>query len=194
MLLDDFIVRTVNNCIAPDNIVVNVLDNNSADISWNKPDADKDYRFEWEIRTSGEPGSGDDGLFDTNIEDLNVTAASISGLSENQNYVLYMRSYCDTELQQYSSWTLPYVFVTACTNQELPLVENFNTNDSIVFPACWSQQYVNETNNLRVFNASINPLLNHDADSTGRMITWKSNQYIDGSQTRLVSPLFNTTV
>jgi hypothetical protein len=192
MLLDDFIVRTVNNCITPDNIVVNVLDNNSADISWNKPDADKDYRFEWEIRTSGEPGSGDDGLFDTNIEDLNVTAASISGLSENQNYVLYIRSYCDTELQQYSSWTLPYVFVTACTNQELPLVENFNTNDSIVFPACWSQQYVNETNNLRVFNASINPLLNHDADSTGRMITWKSNQYIDGSQTRLVSPLFNT--
>ncbi len=190
--IDEILIRTLNNCIPPTEAHVEVIDNSTAEMVWERPDFATDYYFEWEVRTTGEPGSGSIGLFDSDIESLNDTLVSLTGLETNQNYVLYLRSYCNDLLTDYSSWSLPEVFSTACLNQSLPIFENFYAPDTISMPACWTQQYINGSNSLNFFELQTEPNIDFDYDSTGRMLTWLSADIPAGNQTRFVSPQFNT--
>ncbi|MEN9962909.1 MAG: hypothetical protein RL582_4, partial [Bacteroidota bacterium] len=67
----------------------------------------------------------------------NVTSASLTGLTQNQTYYVWVRSYCSAT--DFSSWSASTTFSTPCGSFTLPFLQGFN---SFTFPACWALQTV----------------------------------------------------
>ncbi len=137
---EDYTVNVaVPSCFAPTNAVAGNLTANSADLSWSAPlSGDPVTQYNWEVRTSGAPGSGAAGLFSSgNVTDPALTAVSLSPLT---SYGFYVRSDCGAGST--SDWS-GVSFTTACEAVLLPYLENFESITAPDVPECMVVEDVN---------------------------------------------------
>lgn len=126
------IVGTI--CGRPYNLNANSLTTTAADIQFtpaNESDVTWEYLF-------GLESSDLTAQFPIQITD---TIISLSGLTQNTTYKLYVRTVCGNG--EFSEWSEPYYFQTACgIISEMPYTENFDNYGvgfSSSYPTCWSK-------------------------------------------------------
>src|SRR5690606_32020873 len=139
--LDEIYYEDLSPCFFPMNIEASDITANEATISWD-PSIDGNVTgYEYEIRTSGEPGSGATGLADSGT--TTNTEVDITGLDDSTTYYVYVRSVCGTSE---GMWTLyPMEFMTLCPvfDDFFEGFENTATASWVMGPVpnCWSIIY-----------------------------------------------------
>src|SRR5690554_1974795 len=139
--LDDIYYEDLWPCFFPLNIEVSDITMTEATISWDPSLDSGATEYEYEIRTSGAPGSGATGLVDSDT--TTDTEADITGLTAATNYTVYVRSICGTSTGE---WTIyPTDFMTACPVFG-DFYEGFETTQlhnwgMVPPPNCWSVIY-----------------------------------------------------
>lgn len=132
-VIDDLIIDYIPGCQRPDLLSADNILWNKAYISWSQPGTSADS---WEVEYGREgftQGTGN--LFTTyNSSD------SITGLSGNTRYDIYVTSHCGTE----NSLSAKLTIQTPCgliASSGLPFVDNFDTygTTSYAFPICWTR-------------------------------------------------------
>src|SRR5690554_3184177 len=139
--LDEIYYEDLSPCFFPMNIEVSDITANEATISWD-PSIDANVTgYEYEIRTSGEPGSGATGLADSGT--TTNTEVDITGLDDSTTYYVYVRSVCGTSE---GMWTLyPIDFMTLCPVFD-DFFEGFENTATASYtwgpvPNCWTLLY-----------------------------------------------------
>src|SRR5690606_24561638 len=157
VVLDDIYLEDLETCMYPDNIAISNITSTGADISWTpSPQSTGGTGYEYEIRTSGAPGSGTTGLETSgNTTNLSVT---ISALDPNTDYEVYVRSLCGTAT---SRWSQAVMFKTLCATFG-NFSENFdNTSTGSAsktganYPDCWN--YIDSTTTGYGYVVASNP-------------------------------------
>src|SRR5690554_653260 len=141
--LDDIYYEDLWPCFFPMNIEVSDITMTEATISWDASLDPGATEYEYEIRTSGAPGSGTTGLVDSDT--TTDTEVDITGLTAATNYTVYVRSICGTSTGE---WTIyPINFMSACPVFG-DFYEGFETTQlhnwgMVPPPNCWSVIYSN---------------------------------------------------
>ncbi|WP_177762458.1 fibronectin type III domain-containing protein [Flavobacterium sp. I3-2] len=126
-------------CYTVGNLVSSNVTNNSFVASWN-PDLTS-LGYTYEVRTSGVPESGAQGLITSGTLASNVATINVDNLSGNQIYNVYIKKNCSATLG-FSNWK--QLNVTTLCGVSGYFLENFDstpTNGSStnpVVPTCWS--------------------------------------------------------
>ena len=131
---DKFEISNINSCIAPLVNEISDITVNSANVSWIKPSSINNTGYIYELRTSGEPGSGDDGfvLSDT-INDADTLTVILNEISHSTDYVFYIKTLCSEE--DSSAWSQGRAFKTPLI-LTTPWQENFITTTT---PQGWNK-------------------------------------------------------
>ena len=131
ILIDDFAVIEAPTCFPPTNITVTNITATAATIQFT-PNAAASY--DYEVRTSGAPGSGATGL----VASGNVTGspAQVTGLPDGTDLSVYLRGVCSGTDQ--SEWSVVVNFTTLCAPETVPWSENFNSTTAGTTPDCWT--------------------------------------------------------
>lgn len=162
-------------CYAPSALLANNLTGTTADISWTAPTV-APTSYQYEVRSSGAPGSGAFGL--GNSGTIAGTSTVASGLSEGFTYTLYVRSFCGGS--DYSAWVTGPTFTLPCAATTVPYYIPF---DPIVdgftvpgLPVCTSNQNAGAGNNWVTspadFGAFFDEHLTYSAHPTNQANTW----------------------
>ncbi len=168
-------------CFQPSGLNISGLSATSATLNWT---SNGSASYDWEIRTSGLPGSGPTGLVASN--NTTGSSATYSSLTANTSYSAYVRSSC-TSPTATSTWA-QVNFSTPCAVLTLPVLEGFN---AATIPGCWSQQYITGTSNIQYVASGTNPTTTPNEGSN--MVYWNSFSITNNNETRLVSVALNTT-
>ena len=134
MYVDDFCTPTlfVPDCVAPNTLSSSNLAATSADISWVSDGTSFNIEYGPEGFTQGS------GTTDTST----TTSFSLSGLSSNTSYDVYVQTDCSGGGNGLSDWVGPYTFNTACdTYSTFPFTETFNSDSSSA--SCWTVDNAN---------------------------------------------------
>ena len=126
MYVDDFCTPAlfVPDCVAPNTLVASSITSSSADISWTSDATNFNVEYGAEGFT---PGSG---TTDTSA----IASYSLTGLSSNTSYDVYVQTDCSADGSGTSDWVGPYTFVTDCDAvTAFPYTEDFDTDWS-----CWT--------------------------------------------------------
>ena len=117
-------------CPRPRGLVASNVTNSSALITWSESSIATSWVVEY-ANGMFTPGSGD-----ATVEYLTDTTLSLTGLSGNTAYYVYVRALCSDD--DSSAWTM-LSFRTACGTelQTLPYYENFDQHSILQAPACW---------------------------------------------------------
>lgn len=99
-------------CNQPTGIVVDDITAISAVLNWSESSSAPGVAYNFEVRTSGLPGSGVSGLVDSGSLSDGVFTSPISGLLSETNYSVYMRFQC-TAAPLFSDWTTEITFTTS---------------------------------------------------------------------------------
>jgi hypothetical protein len=128
-------------CFAPSTLLASLQgDNSTVDISWTAPLVAPPGGYDYEVRTSGNPGSGATGLFASG--NTASTSVSVPGLSVGFSYYIYVKANCRTAWVP-SSTAPSSVFVTpACAIASIPYTQNFESVVTPAIPNCNSTQVV----------------------------------------------------
>ena len=70
-------------------------------------------------------------------EDITTNPYTLSGLTAQNDYQVYLRADCSGDNSDTSDWIGPISFTTACPSFSLPFAEDFDNGGST--PNCWSQ-------------------------------------------------------
>ncbi len=106
---DEFDGISPLSCFPPTGINVTFTNLTSVVISWNAAVPNPGLGYDYEVRISGTPGSGPDGLFISGST-MSLSIA-VTGLPANTTFYAYLRSHCRTLI--FSPWTSGYQFMTA---------------------------------------------------------------------------------
>jgi hypothetical protein len=178
--IDDVSVTDMTDyCFAPRNIRLDSINPYYAEVGWddvlyNSPVEE----FEWELRTEGNPFSGDPGLILDESVAGNVFKDTLEGLDPATEYYFYTRSKCGTD--NYGE-PQEFIIITPCAVVNPPIFESFEGNQFI--PLCWSQEYVSSSADLSRTNSNA-----FDGDYRVQLDRNSSTT----RATRLVSPPINT--
>src|SRR5690554_1744200 len=125
---DDFTISNDNACFTPNNIALEDIGLFSATVSWQNTYVENADAFEYELRTSGNAGSGNDGLVQTDTtDDGDTLEVDFSNLDALTTYSFYIRSICSDTSN--SEWTAAFTFTTQyCT----PSYNNSSSNHRIL--------------------------------------------------------------
>ncbi len=136
MLVDDIYWEPIPSCLAPTAVATSNLTPTSADISWTAS-ASSPIGYEYEVRTSGAAGSGATGLAASGAVTSPAVMASLSGLTAQTGYTVYVRSDCGSS--SFSAWTAGTAFTTPCNATSIPYTEGFEgLTTAGTLPACMS--------------------------------------------------------
>ena len=107
VILDDIYLEDLETCFHPLNIDVANATQTGIDISWTpSPLSTGGTGYEYEIRTTGAPGSGATGLAATGTTtSLSVT---VTGLTPNTDYEVYVRGLCGTATSRWNVVAIPF--------------------------------------------------------------------------------------
>ena len=145
--IDDVAWEPIPTCFNPTAVTTSSVTNNSASLSWTAPTQGTPSTYEYEVRSSGAAGSGATGLATSGSVSAPTVTASVSGLTSNTNYSVYVRTYCGGS--DYSAWTTAVTFKTLCDPvASLPWTEGFESatvgttvvGTSTNLPDCWNSQ------------------------------------------------------
>ena len=160
--IDNFQIRLTPTCVEPLNLVYSSVTSTSANISWDAVTPSPTTGYEYFVSTSNTvPVTA--GTATTN------SFAVLTTLLPQTTYYIFVRSDCSAG--DFSSWTGPISFTTACSPlTSLPWTENFDalTTGTNVFPTCWT--YTNTTSNWSI---STTPVAYSGANSLRR--TWSTD-------------------
>ena len=138
--IDDVHFEDLSACIFPMNINASSITTTSSVISWSPSLATGVTGYEYEVRSSGLPGSGATGLATSGNTNATTTTANITGLIPGTNYKVYVRSICGTTPGMWT--TFPHSFNTLCGAIN-SIYENFDSTavgstTTPSLPICWS--------------------------------------------------------
>jgi hypothetical protein len=122
---------------APSGINASPIGSNTAQLNWLAPSCGAATDYEWELRTSGEVGSGAPGLANTGA--TTSLFNNFTGLTENKPYKFYVRSKNGAVT---GPWSTGYAFQTNCSIRTLPYVENFDKVIAPALPSCVIKQNI----------------------------------------------------
>ncbi|UEG49220.1 fibronectin type III domain-containing protein [Ferruginibacter lapsinanis] len=114
MLLDNLFIDIGPdpNCGIATNFTADSIGTNKATIRWTSPSSGTPVSYDWEVRTSGLPGSGFSGLYNSG----NIAAAdsiNLSGLAMGTTYKFYLKTNCTSP--SYGVWSGATTFTTNTT-------------------------------------------------------------------------------
>ncbi|MEO7082571.1 MAG: GEVED domain-containing protein, partial [Flavobacteriales bacterium] len=98
-------------CYPPTSLTVTNLTYTSATLHWTPSTFSTASGFQWEVRTSGAPGSGATGRVD-NGSTTTATTAAATGFSANTSYSFYVRAICG--VGDTSSWSSGSFYTGYC--------------------------------------------------------------------------------
>lgn len=108
-------------CYAPSGITATNLTGTTVDLGWTAPTVIP-VGYQYEVRSSGAPGSGALGLGASGTSATTTTTAT--GLSEGFTYTVYVRSNCGGSNN--STWVTGPTFTLPCTATNVPYLLNFD--------------------------------------------------------------------
>ncbi len=178
--LDDIYYEDQTPCLFPMNISAGTITATTATISWSPSVAPTVTGYEYEIRTSGAPGSGATGLVKTGT--VTGTSAPVTGLNPGTKYFVYVRSICGTTN---GTWSGSNEFMTLCQVFTANFFEGFETTASGGYsnpspPICWTYQQ----------NGNSGAGYTYQYDSKSGSKSFYSYSY--GSEILLISPETNS--
>jgi len=143
--LDDIYYEDLTTCLFPSKLAVDssTITTTSAVVSWTPLANSQATSYGYEVRTSGAPGSGSNGLVTSGT--TSATSLSLNGLTGGMNYKVYVRSIC---VATNGIWTtFPSSFYTLCDVFTGNFYEDFETTPEGTtsnnnYPYCWN--YVDE--------------------------------------------------
>lgn len=131
LYLDNLSVTYIPVCKQVEKPVLKAVTQKTAEVQWQPADTEK----KWEITVSTtaiKPDNGDRGNI-VSSETLTDPTATLTGLTPNTDYYVYVRS-IDEEKDCEGQWSPALVFTTLCTATTLPYEEDFTSctvsNDS----------------------------------------------------------------
>lgn len=104
------------NCVAPSAVISTGVTTTSATVSWTAPMNPPVNGYQYELRTSGAPGSGPAGL--VNSGTTFFTTINFTGLTPNTTYFFYVRSDCS--FNGFSTWETHSFTTSTMSVEELP--------------------------------------------------------------------------
>ncbi|MES2838242.1 MAG: choice-of-anchor J domain-containing protein [Bacteroidota bacterium] len=138
IFIDDFAISAIPSCVKPTNINLAAITTNSATLNWTAPTSSTPVNYQWEVRSSGMPGSGATGLVTSGSVASPIVTANITGLSASTTYLVYLRSDCGAG--DFSEWTNGTSLSTVCgIISSFPFTEDFENETAPNLPNCWSQ-------------------------------------------------------
>ncbi|MBS1569650.1 MAG: hypothetical protein JST45_09425, partial [Bacteroidetes bacterium] len=126
-------------CVAPTGLTV-AAGAPVSTLSWVASTSNPSIGYQWEVRTSGAPGSGATGLTASGIANVPDTSAAASGLAGTTAYSAYVRAIC--AVGDTSVWIGLVNFTTPCITANIPYSENFDAVTTPAIPTCMSIQTV----------------------------------------------------
>ncbi|WP_286443032.1 MULTISPECIES: MBG domain-containing protein [unclassified Myroides] len=113
LYVGDIELSTTPTCFVPETITVNALtlSHESVTFTWGIPEQAPANGYEYEVRTSGNPGEVT-GRVATGTTAAGVLTATVNGLVPETEYKIYVRSVCVGSDR--SLWTVGKVFKTKC--------------------------------------------------------------------------------
>ncbi|MCK9291485.1 MAG: GEVED domain-containing protein, partial [Bacteroidales bacterium] len=185
--VEDYTVRigAPPTCFNPSGLTITNITQNSATLNWTASASDPANGYDWEVRTTGDAGSGANGLVASGSVGVGQTSATANGLQASTEYKAYVRANCGGG--DYSSWIGPGTFTTECgavTN--FPWSEGFN---AAVIPACWKNEYVSGSFNWAFVTQ--NGSGNIKPKTGSHMAEFRNTS--SGSKTKLVTPMLDLT-
>ncbi|MBS1942664.1 MAG: fibronectin type III domain-containing protein, partial [Bacteroidetes bacterium] len=127
--IDNVVVEPAPSCLPATALDASNVTGTSADLSWTASASNPADGYQWEVRSSGSPGSGATGLTDNGSTAAGITTASTSALTANTNYTLYVRSVCG--VADTSAWASHAFFTGYCaatSSTSAYLIANFSTS------------------------------------------------------------------
>src|SRR5690606_4953521 len=113
LYIDNVRIDVAPTCIEVQNATLNWVTKNSAELSWSPTVTSPTASYIWEVRTSGDPGSGAVGLVQSGTTAAGATTALVNGLTPGTNYYFYVRANCGNDgLSPWNEFTL--LFTTMC--------------------------------------------------------------------------------
>lgn len=134
LLLDNITVDLTPSCETPTALTAANITNAAADLSWTASISSPSSGYQYVLSTSNTAPAGAG-------TPVAGTSVSVSGLSGNTTYYLFVRANCGAS---FSAWAGPYSFTTLCDPiATLPWTENFDalaTVGTTSFPGCWYKE------------------------------------------------------
>lgn len=140
---DDFSLELAPTCFPATGLVASNITSSTVDFSWNAPaGGNPPLGYNYEIRTSGLPGSGLVGLKDSGNTQNTFVSIAPGTLNDDKKYSIYVQVDCGNG--NTSSWFGPVDFRTLCASiTTLPWTEGFEGLTSVganIYPSCWKKQ------------------------------------------------------
>ena len=111
-------------CFKPTGITaVLQADISKVDISWTAPNYIGSGTYDYEVRTSGAPGSGATGLFASGTQA--GTSVTVSGLVPGTTYSIYVKRSCSSTWLPVSTFPSSVTVTPSCSNATIPYTQNF---------------------------------------------------------------------
>ncbi|MFP9115638.1 choice-of-anchor J domain-containing protein [Flavobacterium sp. RHBU_3] len=139
--LDDVRIEDAPDCPDPSALAVSNVGINSADMSWDAGFIETQWQVAIQPQGTGVPTTG------TMVTSNNY---SITTLTADTNYEVYIRAYCNDTDQ--SDWIGPVNFKTLCEAYPSPFIETFNPDSATEH--CWVVR--NDNNDVGEWNMNSN--------------------------------------
>lgn len=141
-------------CFAPTNINANLLvDNTTANFSWTAPSIPPAGGYDWEVRTSGNPGTGL-GLFASGNTTANTV--SVPGLQAGVTYYIYVKSNCSSNWSPVNVGNSTISVSPTCPLGTFPYSQDFESVTAPAIPNCNS--VINSGTTLVTVDRNVTPL------------------------------------
>ena len=153
--IDDVYYEDLDTCLSPTNLTVSAITQTTSTLNWTASTSTTVTGYEYEVRSSGLPGSGTTGLVTTAIINAPATTANVTGLSAITDYKVYIRSICGTTVGRWTSVGVD--FTTPCAVFVNDFYEGFDStatgsSSNNVVPNCWS--YIGATSGYYGYTSS----------------------------------------
>ncbi len=140
LYVDDVVSDAIPSCFAPTDLMVDATTTETADISWTANNGET----EWEV-VYGTPD------FDPAAEGTTETvtgspAITLTGLTANTEYEVYVRADCGTEYSQFEG---PVTFSTSCISTTIPFTQDFESVSTPDLPNCGTLENNGDGNNWK---------------------------------------------
>ncbi|MGG5578746.1 MBG domain-containing protein, partial [Myroides sp. C15-4] len=124
--IDDIRFEPIPTCIVPTDLTVSAVGLNTATIDWTATSSPNTEGYTYEIRTSGEAGSGSTGLAFSAQVDSNTRTVNLANLVPGTTYHAYVKANCTATDESY--WTDAVAFTP---NWCMPTYGNGSSNHRI---------------------------------------------------------------
>lgn len=164
--IDDVVVEQIPNCADVSNLAVNSFTYNSATINWSQPTSVPSQGYQYEVRTSGLPGSGNDGLVQQGDIPNGTFNYTLTGLPADTTLNVYLKSNCGTNTLSY--WSNALTFKTYCSPTDIPYTMPIDATTGTALPECVINQNVNNDGSRWTTTTA-------QTGITGRVLNFASN-------------------